>query len=176
MKLSASVLAVQYLLSQETETFVDGVAMFGIAERGSLTTTLVGFNGEVLIPVLTSTLDEAGVLDSATRIGIQIETPVRVLAGELKEVLGEATMEDKLGEIFTEPTGYESTGTLAKWVDDQLGNPGDFTVEVYFMPCAQVVAEPVTTDKPGKKVDKVKGADKRQTGCGRDTIGNKITY
>ena len=50
MKLSASVLAVQYLLSQETETFVEGIAVFGIAERGSITTTLVGFNGEIAQP------------------------------------------------------------------------------------------------------------------------------
>lgn len=172
MKLSASVLAVQYLLSQETETFVDGIAMFDIVDRGSFSTTLSGFNGKVLVGVLTSTLNEAGVMDNATRIGVQIETPVRVLAGELKEVLGEALVEDKMGEIFTEPTGYDSIDILADWVDNRLGKPGDFKVDVHFMPCAQVVAEPVTTDKPGK----AKGADKRQTGCGRDTIGNKITY
>ena len=174
MKLSASVLAVQYLLSQETETFVEGIAVFGIAERGSITTTLVGFNGEVLIPVLTSTLNEAGVLDNATRIGIQIETPVKVLAGQLKEVLGEATMEDKLGEIFTEPTGYESADVLAKWVDDQLNNPGDFKVEIYFAPCSEPVEEKAAPVAPAAK--KSGGADKRQTGCGREVIGSKITY
>ena len=174
MKLSASVLAVQYLLSQETETFVEGIAVFGIAERGSITTTLVGFNGEVLIPVLTSTLAEADVQESDKAVGIRIETPVKVLAGQLKEVLGEATMEDKLGEIFTEPTGYESVDVLAKWVDDQLNAPGDFKVEVYFAPCSEPVKEKAAPVAPPAK--KSSGVDSRRTGCGREAIGSKITY
>jgi hypothetical protein len=174
MKLSASVLAVQYLLSQETETFVEDIAVFGIAERGSITTTLVGFNGEVLIPVLTSTLVEANVQESAKAVGIRIETPVKVLAGQLKEVLGEATMEDKLGEIFTEPTSYESVDVLAKWVDDQLNNPGDFKVEIYFAPCSEPVKEKAAPVAPTAK--KSSGVDSRRTGCGREAIGSKITY
>lgn len=171
MKLSASVLAVQYLLSQETETFVEDIAIFGIAERGSIATTLVGFNGEVLIPVLTSTLTEANVQESDKTVGIRIETPVKVLAGQLKEVLGEATMEDKLGEIFTEPTSYESVDDLVKWVDDQLNVPGDFKVEVYFVPCSEPVEEKVAS-----AAKKSSGADSRRTGCGRETIGSKVTY
>ena len=174
MKLSASVLAVQYLLSQETDTFVEGIAVFGIAERGSITTTLVGFNGKVLIPVLTSTLIEANVQESDKAVGIRIETPVKVLAGQLKEVLGEATMEDKLGEIFTEPTGYESVDVLAKWVDDQLNNPGDFKVEIYFVTCSEPVKEKAAPVATAAK--KSSGADSRRTGCGREVIGSKITY
>lgn len=174
MKLSASVLAVQYLLSQETETFVEGIAVFGIAERGSITTTLVGFNGEVLIPVLTSTLTEANVQESDKAVGIRIETPVKVLAGQLKEVLGEATMEDKLGEIFTEPTSYESADALAKWVDDQLNVPGDFKVEIYFAPCSEPVKEKAAPVAPSAK--KSSGVDSRRAGCGREAIDSKITY
>ena len=174
MKLSASVLAVQYLLSQETETFVEDIAVFGIAERGSITTTLGGFNDKVLIPVLTSTLAEADVQESDNAVGIRIETPVKVLAGQLKEVLGEATMEDKLGEIFTEPTGYESVDVLAKWVDDQLNVPGDFKVEVYFVPCSEPVKEKAVPVAPTAK--KSSGVDSYRTGCGREAIGSKITY
>lgn len=184
MKLSASILATQYLLCQDTEQFapltnVDGnsFAIFTIVEHGKTTTTLGAMNGHVQIPVLTESLGIVD-FDGVKYAAVDLNTHIRTLAGQIREALGETTVEDKLGEIFPEDYGFEAVDKLSAWVFGSLLKEGnDFKTDVTFTfsiepkEDAPVAAKPKASDNV-----KAKGADHRRTGSGKEAIGQKVTY
>ncbi len=183
MKLSASILAMQYLLCQDTEQLAplaningDSFAIFNIVEHGKTTTTLSAMGGRVQIPVLTETLGVVN-FDGVKYAAVDLNCHVRTLAGQIREALGESTVEDRYGEIFPEDYGFEAVDKLSSWVFGELLKEGDdFKTDVTFIFSIEPKEEPVPVVAAKSANKKKGGADHRRTGCGKEAIGQKVNY